>query len=132
MPDIYAELAAAVTSQPSDRVTINERRLAKEAFWKALVQVVELPGNEALVSAIREVLPAEPAVKFADFSWQPRWNKAAGVASLSQSGPDVMAIGFFGVLKFRLDRPDDVAAIVNHARRFADMVEGAAVDYLGG
>ena len=63
------------------------------------------------------------ALQFADFTWPARWNKSEAVASLSQSGPDVMATGFFGVIRFRLDDTESVAAIVSQARRFADMVE---------
>jgi hypothetical protein len=63
------------------------------------------------------------ALQFADFTWPARWNKGEAVAALSQSGADVMATGFFGVIRFRLDDTESVAAIVNHARQFADMVE---------
>ena len=63
------------------------------------------------------------ALQFADFTWPSRWNKGEAVAALSQSGPDVMATGFFGVIRFRLDDDESVAAIVSHARQFADMVE---------
>jgi hypothetical protein len=62
---------------------------------------------------------------YANLTWQPRWNGAEAVGSLSQSGADVMATGFFGVLKFQLDDDASVAAIINHARQFADMVENA-------
>ena len=63
--------------------------------------------------------------QFADLDWQERWNRSPTSAALSQSGPDVVATGFFGVVRFRLDQPADVAAIVNHARQFAAMVEEA-------
>jgi hypothetical protein len=69
--------------------------------------------------------------KFASLTWQSRWNGAQGVAGLTQDGPDAMACGFFGTVQFRLDKPEDVAAIVNHARQFADMVERAGRGYLG-
>jgi hypothetical protein len=68
-------------------------------------------------------------LQFADFTWPARWNKGEVVATLSQSGPDVMATGFFGVIRFSLDDAESVAAIVNHARRFADMVERTKRDY---
>lgn len=68
-------------------------------------------------------------LQFADLDWQERWNQSASVASMMQSGPEVMATGFFGVLRFRLDRPGDVAAIVNYARQFATMVEVAGAQY---
>jgi hypothetical protein len=70
-----------------------------------------------------------PDLQFADLTWQPRWNKAEGVASLSQSGTDVMAVGIFGVVKFKLDDTDSVTAIVNNARQFAAMVETAKRQY---
>jgi hypothetical protein len=63
--------------------------------------------------------------KYADFTWPARWNKGEVVATLSQSGPDVMAVNFMGVLRFRLDDDESVAAIVNAARRFADAVEAS-------
>jgi hypothetical protein len=68
-------------------------------------------------------------LNFADLTWQPRWNQAAGVAALSQIGADVMATNFMGVLRFRLDQDADVAAIVNCARRFADLVEETKREY---
>jgi hypothetical protein len=67
--------------------------------------------------------------KFAAITWPSRWNSAAAAAALSQAGADVMAVGFFGTVRFRLDDPESVTAIVNHARRFADMVEQAGLDY---
>jgi hypothetical protein len=73
-----------------------------------------------------------PGLKFADFTWPSRWNKGDVVAALSQTGAEVTATSFFGVLRFRLDQPEDGAAIVNAARRFADMVEETYVHYLGG
>lgn len=68
-------------------------------------------------------------LQFADFTWPARWNKGEVVATLSQSGPDVMATGFFGVIRFSLEDTESVAAIVNHARRFADMVERTKRDF---
>lgn len=68
-------------------------------------------------------------LQFADFTWPARWNKGEAVAALSQSGPDVMATGFFGVIRFRLDDDESVAAIVNSARQFADMVEKNKREY---
>jgi hypothetical protein len=73
----------------------------------------------------------EEKKQFADFTWPSRWNKGEVAAMLSQSGPDVMATGFFGVIRFRLDDDESVAAIVNLARRFADMVEEAKQGYDG-
>jgi hypothetical protein len=61
--------------------------------------------------------------QYADFTWPSRWNKGEVVASLLQSGPEVMAVNFMGTLRFRLDDTESVAAIVNSARRFADAVE---------
>lgn len=61
--------------------------------------------------------------QFADFTWPSRWNKAEQVANLSQSGAEVFAVNFMGVIRFRLDDDESVTAIVNHARRFADAVE---------
>jgi hypothetical protein len=66
---------------------------------------------------------------FADVTWESRWNGADAVASLSQSGADVMAVNFMGVIRFRLDNDDDVRAIVHRARSFADMVESAKREY---
>lgn len=70
-------------------------------------------------------------LQFANFTWPARWNGAEAVAAFSQSGADVQATGFFGVLRFRLDDTASVAAIVNHARQFADMVERAKRSYDG-
>jgi hypothetical protein len=131
MADIYKELASAISGGKPERVTIQERRTAKEAFWRAFGQVVELPGNEGLASALRAVAPKEPGLQFANLEWRSRWNGADAVASYSQDGPAVFATGFMGVLKFRLDRPDDVKAIVNAARQFADMVEQAQREFDG-
>jgi hypothetical protein len=60
--------------------------------------------------------------QFADMTWESRWNGAEAVAALSQSGPEVQAVNFMGVIRFRLDT-DDVGAIVRAARAFADMAE---------
>ena len=68
-------------------------------------------------------------LKFADLDWQERWNRASAVAALSQDGPEVMATGLFGVIRFRLDRDEDVAALVNACRQFADMVEHAKQEF---
>jgi hypothetical protein len=43
-----------------------------------------------------------------------------------------MATGPFGVLRFRLDRPADVAAIVNSFRQFAGMIEQAGREFEDG
>jgi hypothetical protein len=67
--------------------------------------------------------------RFADFTWPARWNGSEISAVLSQSGADVMATGFFGVLRFRLDDTASVAAIARYARRFASMVEDAGMSY---
>ena len=75
---------------------------------------------------------AASRMQFADLDWQERWNDATAVASLSQSGPDVMAAGLFGVLRFRLDRPADTAAIVTGFRQFTDMVAEAVRQYEAG
>jgi hypothetical protein len=68
-------------------------------------------------------------LNFADLTWQPRWNKASATASLSQMGADVMTTNFMGVLRFRLDQDEDVAAIISRARQFADMVEQTKREY---
>jgi len=65
---------------------------------------------------------------YASMTWQPRWNGAEAVAALTTNGADVMATGFFGVLRFRMDDDASVAAIVRHARAFADMVEHEKLD----
>jgi pyridoxal biosynthesis lyase PdxS len=71
-------------------------------------------------------------LQFANFTWPSRWNKAAAAAMLTQSGAEAVAVGFMGTLRFRLDDPESVAAIVNHARKFADMVEQAGRDFAEG
>jgi hypothetical protein len=67
--------------------------------------------------------------QFADLDWQERWNKAGAVAGHTQAGAEVMATGLFGVIRFRLDRDEDVAGIINACRRFADMVENTKREY---
>jgi hypothetical protein len=68
--------------------------------------------------------------QFADFTWPSRWNKSqGGVAGLSQSGAEVYAVNFMGVIRFRLDDAESVAAIVSRARVFADMVERAKREF---
>jgi hypothetical protein len=69
--------------------------------------------------------------QYANMTWPARWNAGEVVAALSQSGADVMATGFFGVVRFRLDDTESVAAIVNGARQFATMVEGAKRSFDG-
>jgi hypothetical protein len=122
--DLYRELAAAVLGTPAGEVTPEQRRQAKQGFWDTIRGVADLPGNEALRAVLEDHGP-----RFARLDWQSRWNEAVAVASLLQDGPDVMAAGFFGTLNFRLDRPEDVAAVASQARRFADMVEQAGRDY---
>jgi hypothetical protein len=72
-----------------------------------------------------------PRVQFADMDWQSRWNGAGSVGAMTQSGARVYAVSFMGVVRFRLDQDEDVAAIVNGARQFADMVEKAKKEYDG-
>lgn len=122
--DVYKDLASAVLGTPVDEITPEQRAQVKHAFWTTLMAVADLPDNEALKAVLQD-----KGLRFARLDWQSRWNRASGVASLSQSGAEAMSTGFFGVLKFRLDRPEDTAAIVNHARQFADMVERTAEDY---
>jgi hypothetical protein len=69
--------------------------------------------------------------QFADFTWPSRWNKAEQAAILSQSGAEVHAVNFMGVIRFRLDDDESVAAIVNHARRFAEAVETMKQEFDG-
>ena len=71
------------------------------------------------------------AQQFADFTWPPRWNSAHVVGGLSQAGPEVMAAGFFGTVRFRLDDDASVAAIISHVRAFADMVERTKREFDG-
>lgn len=71
------------------------------------------------------------STQFADFTWPSRWNRAETVAALSQDGAEAEATGFFGVIRFRLDG-DDAAALANHARQFANMVESAKLDFEAG
>lgn len=68
-------------------------------------------------------------LQFANLTWQERWNRAEAVAGISQDGADVMATGFFGVLRFRLDDDASVKAIVSLSRLFATMVENTKKDY---
>lgn len=70
-----------------------------------------------------------PRLQFADMTWQPRWNGAGSVAAMTQSGASVTAVSFMGTVRFRLDSDEDVAAIINGARQFADMVEKAKREY---
>lgn len=131
MTDIYRELAAKVADCGSeDNVTPDLRARAKAAFWTALTQVAQLPGNGALLTALKA--QGLEGLQFANFEWQPRWNGAEAVAALSTDGPAVFATGFFGVLRYRRDDTKSCEAIVNGARRFADMVEKDAIRYLGG
>lgn len=130
MSDIYKELAAKVADHDEADVSAEERARAKEAFWEALTAVAQLPGNGALLTALKAQGLEE--LQFANFEWQPRWNGAEAVAMLSTDGPAVFATGFFGVLRYRRDDKASAAAIVNGARRFADMVEEDTIHYLGG
>ena len=70
-------------------------------------------------------------LQFADFDWQPRWNGNAALATLVQSGAEVEAVGWFGAIRFRLDRDEDVESLVHHVRVFADMIEGVKREYDG-
>ena len=129
MSDIYRDLAARVAGHnlPAG-VTDPERARAREAFWDALTAVAQMPGNSALLTALRATEAGSP--QFANIEWQSRWNNPdAPHAGISQDGAAAFATGFMGVLKFRLDQPDDVAAIVAQARLFADMVERTAQVY---
>jgi len=130
MGDIYRELAAKVADCEEADVVGDLRARAKQAFWAALQQVAQLPGNGALLTALKAQGLEE--LQFANFEWQPRWNGAEAVAMLSTDGPAAFAIGFFGVLRYRRDDKASCEAIVNGARRFADMVEQDAIHYLGG
>jgi hypothetical protein len=128
--DIYRELAAKVAGCDQADVSAEDRARAKQAFWDALTQVAQLPGNGALLTALKAQGLEE--LKFANFEWQPRWNGAEAVAVLSTDGPAVFATGFFGVLRYQRDDTKSCEAIVNGARRFADMVEEDTIRYLGG
>lgn len=123
MTDIYRNLASAVTGRPVEDLTDGDRRAAKAAFFAALTEV-------ALLTALRSAGLEE--LQFANFEWQPRWNEAEAVAELSTDGPAVFATGFFGILRYRRDDTRSCEAIVNGARRFADMVEEDTIYYLGG
>jgi hypothetical protein len=131
MTDIYKRLAATVLAVPEDQVTPQQRTAAKQSFWATLQAAAQFPDNTAL----RELLESArgpDTLRFANFAWQPRWNDATAAASLSQDGADVMAVGFFGTLKFSLADKASCEAIVSRTRLFADMVESAAIHYLGG
>ncbi len=130
MTDIYRNLASAVTGRSVEDLTDGDRRAAKAAFFAALTEVAQLPGNGALLTALRSAGLEE--LQFANFEWQPRWNEAEAVAELSTDGPAVFATGFFGILRYRRDDTRSCEAIVNGARRFADMVEEDTIYYLGG
>jgi hypothetical protein len=88
-----------------------------------------ITGKPALddrhVLLIAKAVATETSRRYADLDWQERWNHVTAVAALTQSGPDVVATGMFGVLRFRLDRPADVAAIVASFRQFTGMIEEA-------
>jgi hypothetical protein len=74
----------------------------------------------------------ETHYQFADLDWQSRWNTPdAPHFMLSQSGPSVMATGLMGVLRFRLDKDEDVTAIVAQLRLMADGIEQAKREYDG-
>ena len=76
--------------------------------------------------------PPDPHYRFADLDWQSRWNvPEAPHFMFFQSGADAQATGLMGVLRFRLDRSEDVAAIVTQARLFADEIEKAKREYDG-
>jgi hypothetical protein len=71
--------------------------------------------------------------RFANFTWQSRWNNASGDSIsvvTSRKGPWLVASGFFGTLKCLLNN-DDVPTIVNHVRQFADTLEGMKKTYDG-
>jgi len=130
MTDIYRELAARVAGCEETDVTGDLRARAKQAFWDTLTAVAQLPGNGALLTALKA--QGLEGLQFANFEWQPRWNGAEAVAALSTDGPAAFATGFFGVLRYQRDDTPSCEAIVNGARRFADMVETDTVYYLGG
>jgi hypothetical protein len=130
MGDIYRELAARVAGCEETDVADDLRARAKQAFWDTLTAVAQLPGNGALLTALKA--QGLEGLQFANFEWQPRWNGAEAVAALSTDGPAVFATGFFGVLRYRRDDTRSCEAIVNGARRFADMVEEDTIHYLGG
>jgi hypothetical protein len=67
--------------------------------------------------------------QFADLAWQSRWNKSTTPRMYHQIGPDVIATGVLGVLRFSLDKDEDVAAIIGQLRGFADMIEKLKTDY---
>jgi hypothetical protein len=129
MTDIYKKLAAAVAGGSEEDVPDEMRARAKAAFWEALTQVAQLPGNGALLTALKAQGLEE--MQFANFEWQPRWNKAEAVAFVTNDGPAAFTTGFFGVLRFRLDDLESIAAVLNGARRYADMVEDAAKRFNG-
>jgi hypothetical protein len=95
-----------------------------------------ITGKPALdnrhVLLIAKAVATETSRRYADLDWQERWNHVTAVAALSQSGADVVATGLFGVLRFSLGRPADVAAIVSSFRQFADMTEQAGRDFEAG
>jgi hypothetical protein len=131
MGDIYKKMAAKTADcGGEDNVTDDMRARAKAAFWETLTEVAQLPGNGALLTALKAQGLEE--LQFANFEWQPRWNGVEAVAALSTDGPAVFATGFFGVLRYQRDDKASCEAIVNGARRFADMVEQDTIHYLGG
>jgi len=67
--------------------------------------------------------------QFAAFTWRSRWNKPEMAVMSSQSGPDVVATGFFGYVRCDLRRDEDIAAIVRSARAFADHLENMKKKY---
>jgi len=74
--------------------------------------------------------PIQDHYKFADLEWQSRWNAAhAPHLMYHQAGPDVTATGMMGVLRFDLRNDEDVKAIVEQSRGFADMIEKLKVEY---
>jgi len=104
------------------------RLLTREAWLITGAPVLD----DRHVLLIAKAVADEASRRYADLTWQERWNHATAVAALSQSGPDVIATGMFGMLRFRLDRPADVAAIVNSFRRFTGMIEEAGRQWEAG
>jgi len=73
--------------------------------------------------------PITEHYQFADLQWQSRWNRTTTPRMYHQAGADVMATGIMGILRFRLDNDEDVAAIVDQLRGFASMIEKLKVEY---
>ena len=71
----------------------------------------------------------DPRSQFANFEWQSRWNDSKQIAMLHQSGSQIIVTGFFGTLHSDLVKTDDIAAIIKHARGFADMLEKTKREY---